>query len=146
MRSIILVGWLTLVLFSPSAKAQMPTCNSGTISATWGYDNNLVHTSVGGVANATSVWIAVWSSYNGQNDLVWQSAGNIGGGTWISDFWPPTYESGTYNVAVYMWNASYSAIGCGSITSSRTLPSVPPPTCTAATYDSVSSSCRRLVS
>jgi hypothetical protein len=123
---------LAALLFPATSAAQVPTCNAASISATWVDNHNRLSTSVGSVANATSVWIAIWSTANGQDDLIWQAAGNIGGGTWISDFWPLTYEAGQYNVSVYMWNANYSAsaIGCGSITTSRTLPPTPPPTCT----------------
>jgi hypothetical protein len=37
---------------------------------------------VSGVTDTTAVNIAIWSDLNGQDDLIWYSATNIGGGVW----------------------------------------------------------------
>ncbi len=62
-----------------------------------------------GVAYATQVQVPVWSLYNGQDDIVWYPATDLGGGTWRVQINPQNH-SGTGWIAAfaYMWGTNGS--------------------------------------
>lgn len=90
-----------------------------------------------GVNGATVVHFAVWSDYNGQDDLVWHRGTNLGGGTWKAAINPSDYsvgptKTGKINVHVYMNNGGFTNVWCGKadfdVVTSQPTPTVAPPT------------------
>ncbi|MFN0172992.1 MAG: GBS Bsp-like repeat-containing protein [Bryobacteraceae bacterium] len=69
-----------------------------------------------GVQNAASVYFAVWTEANGQDDLVFHYANNNGGGNWFRSV-PLSYHQGYGKINVHTWlydaNGQPSAF-CGS--------------------------------
>jgi len=63
-----------------------------------------------GVTNATSVYFPTWSNVNGQDDLVWYPAADIGAGTWkatvnLTNHRPGNPDYGRYTVHVWLFGA-----------------------------------------
>lgn len=127
----------------------VPTCSGA------GPDGLVTYNDVGshniditGVANATSVYVAMWSDIDGQDDLVWRPATNVGGGTWRLSSSAYNYSAhpgySRISVHVYMNNSQVSNQFCDyadyerqrrpapTITSVTT--SVDPAACTNSPY------------
>lgn len=81
-----------------------------TVSAQVSADEERVTITATGVSGVESLKFAVWSSANGQDDLIWYSAQNNGNGAWsavVPVSWHQ-YVSGSYNVHAYGQNLYYS--------------------------------------
>lgn len=124
LKQLLLAILVCVVYALPSvASAQsLPSCNPSALSASWLSGGNLLRVGVGQVSNTTAVNIAVWGLANGQDDLRWQGAANLGGGQWLSDFIPVTSDTGDYAVHVYLNNENYTNVWCGALTINRTPP------------------------
>ena len=99
-----------------------PTCTSATPDGDWiATTSGSRATYANGVANATSVLFATWSETNGQDDIVWYSGANQGGGVWSVNIPLSSHtDTGTINVHVYMYNANYtSGTWCDSASFTR---------------------------
>lgn len=125
---------LALIAFAATAVPRLadaqspPTCNPATISATWHDNGTLLQVVIGGVSNATAVLVPTWIFANGQDDLFWYPAMDHGYGTWIADIRPPApAEVGWYASHVYMFNATFVNVGCGTVDTWR--PAEQTPSC-----------------
>lgn len=72
-----------------------------------------------GVTNATSVTFPTWGDVNGQNDLIWYTGTDLGGGTWratvnLNSHSPGSPEYGNINTHVYMSGSGYVNTWCGT--------------------------------
>lgn len=72
-----------------------------------------------GVVNATSVSFPTWGDVNGQNDIIWYTGTDLGGGTWratvsLNSHSPGSPEYGNINSHVYMSGSGYTNTWCGT--------------------------------
>jgi hypothetical protein len=86
---------------APSCSGVSPTT---TTSATSGTLDFYAY----GVQNATSVFFPTWSNVNGQDDIVWYTGVNMGGGTWkgsvdLSRHRPGSPDYGQFSVHAWMF-------------------------------------------
>lgn len=80
-----------------------------------------------GVTSATQVRFAVWGGQaipQDQDDLVWYTGTNLGNGLWraginMAQHKAGNPEYGTFNVHIYMDNASYTDVWCGTANFTR---------------------------
>lgn len=116
------------------APPPQPSCSSATPDGTSVFNNSTQRVTASGVTNATSVTFPTWSDVGGQNDLVWYSGINAGGGTWYIDINMANHPGdGIVRTHVYMNNASYLNQWCDQAYYVTTPPT--PPTCSSATPD-----------
>ncbi|NTV44438.1 MAG: hypothetical protein HGA67_01950 [Candidatus Yonathbacteria bacterium] len=100
--------------------AVLPTCSGASVSSSVVYGPGATYdVYINGVANATDVKVPYWTDANGQNDLTWPSAINMGGGTWkysvnLANNLPGNPEYGGVSHHIYLYNAGYSNVWCGA--------------------------------
>ncbi|PIY69247.1 hypothetical protein COY90_01635, partial [Candidatus Roizmanbacteria bacterium CG_4_10_14_0_8_um_filter_39_9] len=97
-------------------KPPPPSCASAyPQSVTTNNTTGTFYTYAAGVANADSVYFPTWSTINGQDDLVWYSGTDLGGGTWRGDINLGTHSTGAEAIRtdVYMNNCGYTNVFCG---------------------------------
>lgn len=115
---------------APPPPLPAPTCN--TVTAQSGSTTALTGTFriyAYGVTNASAVRFPTWGDSGGQDDLIWYSGVNAGGGTWYADVNLANHkagnpEFGNFNSHVYASNANNSESICGGTTWIRTQPLV----------------------
>lgn len=80
------------------------------ISAQVSADEESVTITATNVSGVESLWFAVWSSINGQDDLIWYSAQNNGNGVWsvIVPLSKHQYAAGSYQIHAYGQNVYYA--------------------------------------
>ncbi len=90
-----------------------PSCTSvdaGGVTAK--YNNETVTFYARGVANATAVWFPTRTATGG--GYTWLAGTNAGGGTWYATATLSNFQTGQVASDIYMYNAAYSAVPCGS--------------------------------
>lgn len=90
-----------------------PSCTSvdaGGVTAA--YSNTTVRMYARGVANATVVWFPTRTNTSG--GYTWVAGSNAGGGTWYADIGLSGYQTGQIASDIYMYNADFSDIYCGT--------------------------------
>lgn len=95
-------GWPAVIPGAfPTATDAGP--HSFTVTATQG----TLDLYVWGVYNATTVHFPTWSSVNGQDDLIWYPATNLGKGTWKATINLANHPgTGLFDVHVYVTNGT----------------------------------------
>jgi GBS Bsp-like repeat len=122
--------YVTGTAASPPVAA--PTCTSTapqatTTTATTG----TFRVYANGVANATSVRFPTWGDTGGQDDLVWYTGVNAGGGQWYADVNLANHKAGNpeyggFNAHAYITNSTHGEKFCGAIAWTRTQVTQPP--------------------
>lgn len=109
-----------------------PTCSSSyPQSPTTSQTSGTFYLYAKGVKNATSVYFPTWSDVNGQDDIVWYPATNMGDGEWRASVDMARHRSGnpdygTFSSHVYMNNSGNTNVFCGTANFSRVISDTPP--------------------
>jgi len=116
-----------------------PTCTAALPDGTVIYDNTGTRpVTVYGVTETSTVFLPTWSEVNGQDDIVWYGATDLGGGTFEANIDLASHP-GLGNIISHAYLLDYSNgtwVPCDSAYYVRQNPPPPPlPTCTAALPD-----------
>src|SRR3989344_5801966 len=112
MKSKSLIAYLMLgLLIVGTGIFSQPNTVSATSCSSAGPDNDTIYATSGsrrtyayGVSgDVTMVYFPTWTDVGGQNDIIWYSSTNAGGGTWYVDINLASHpDIGYINVHVYM--------------------------------------------
>ncbi len=90
-----------------------PSCTSATPDGTTVYGNTVQRVYANGVANTTAMVFPTWSASGWQDDIVWYTGINAGGGTWYADINLNSHPGyGTVYTNPYMSSSSYGNTAC----------------------------------
>jgi len=110
-----------------------PTCTSATPdNVTVSYNASTHEVFANGVTNANQVLFPTWSGTGGQDDIVWYSGVNQGGGTWkatinFSNHRPGNPDSGQFFTHVYLYDSALQPFFCDSANFTKDFPPPSPP-------------------